>query len=179
VAQTLAAEALAGSASQRLGLAQVASANLAKAKNRAWCEERLLQLFNDEDAEVRRQAALCFRQLEGEPLEDYQDLITAFCGSAAYQDDSFSLLHVLENSTHRLPGIAFLVCSKFFSRFGKEASDIRTGRAGDSHTVAKLVFRTYHQHRQDEWASRCLDLIDRLCLEGIEDTVKRFDEYER
>ena len=56
-AQTLAAEALVGNASQRLGLVQVASTNLATEKNRTWCEARLCQLFNDEAPEVRRVAA--------------------------------------------------------------------------------------------------------------------------
>jgi hypothetical protein len=45
--------------------------------------------------------------------------------------------------------------------------------------VATLVFRTYQQHQGDEWASRCLDLIDRMCLEGIHDVKKELNEFER
>jgi hypothetical protein len=43
----------------------------------------------------------------------------------------------------------------------------------------KLLFRTYHQHQRDEWAPRCLDLIDRMCLEGIQDVSKGLEEFER
>ena len=115
-AADLVTEAMAGSSSQRLGVAQVASSNLAQAECRAWCEEHLLLLFNDDDREVRREAASCFLHLKSEPLESYQSLITAFCDSAAFQEDSFSILHVLEDSLRRLPGITCVVCEKFLAR---------------------------------------------------------------
>ena len=93
-------------------------------------------LFNDDASEVRREAASCFVQLKSEPLENYATLVTAFCDSAAYQEDSFSILHVLEDSLRRLPGITCVVCEKFLARFGDESKDIRTHRAGDVQTVA-------------------------------------------
>ena len=111
-AANLVDEAMSGTASQRLGIAEVAASNIAYSEWRAWCELRLLPLFNDADAEVRREAASCFRQLEDEPLEEYTDLIKAFCESAAYEEDSFSILHVLEQSVRRLPGITCFVCEK-------------------------------------------------------------------
>jgi hypothetical protein len=172
-------EAMSGSPSQRLGVAQVASSNIAHAESRAWCEKRLLALFTDHDREVLREAASCFRYLKSEPLESYENLITAFCDSSAYQENSFPVLHVMEDSLRRLPGITCVVCEKFLARFSDEAKDIRTHRAGDVRTVAKLIFRTYHQHQRDEWAPRCLDLIDRMCLEGIHDAKSELDEYER
>jgi hypothetical protein len=178
-AADLAKEAMSGNPSQRLGVAQVASSNIAYAECRVWCESHLLALFNDGDREVRRESASCFRHLKSEPLETYEKLILAFCDSAAYQEDSFPILHALEDSLRRLPGITCVVCEKFLARFSDEAKDIRTHRAGHVHTVAKLIFRTYHQHQRDEWAPRCLDLIDRMCLEGIHDAKRELDEYER
>jgi len=50
---------------------------------------------------------------------------------------------------------------------------------GDAHTVTELLFRTYQQHQQDEWTSRALDLIDRLCLENIGEVNDGFREFER
>ena len=55
----------------------------------------------------------------------------------------------------------------------------RAHRAGDVHTVVKLIFRTYHQHQRDQWAPSCLDLIDHMCLEGIQDVSKGLEELER
>lgn len=45
--------------------------------------------------------------------------------------------------------------------------------------VTNLVFRTYQQHQSDEWTSPSLDLIDRLCLEGIIGTEDELDQYDR
>jgi hypothetical protein len=178
-AAALVDEAMSGATSQRQGIAQVVASNIAYPQWRAWCEARLVQLFHDADAEVRSEAAACFRQLEGEPLEEYGDLCAAFCESPAFADDSFSILHVLEESQGRLPGTTCLVCEKFLARFSDEAKDIRTSRAGDVHMVVKLLFRTYQQHQSDLWAPRCLDLIDRMCLEGISYVKGGLEEFER
>ena len=112
-------EALLGSPSQRLGVAQVASANVGKVEHRHWCERQLRHLFDDDDHDVRREAAMCFGRLEGQSMEAYEDLILKFCDSAAYQDDSFHLLDALERSTYRLPGITMVACEKFFERFAR------------------------------------------------------------
>ena len=178
-AEALVEEAVHGNPSQRSGVAQVASAHIGKVEHRQWAEQQLLPLFNDSDSEVRQEAASCFRRLEGQPLESYENLINEFCNSAAYQEDSFSILHALEESPQKLPGITHTVCEKFLERFSAEAGDIRTHRAGDSRSLTKLVLRTYHQHQYDEWASKCLDLIDWMCLEGTYEIRTNLDEYER
>ena len=178
-AADLVQEALRNGARHRLGVAQVAASNIATPECRRWCGEILTELFNDEDAAVRGEAASCFRQLKNEVLDTYGDLIAAFCDSRALQEGSFWILHTLEESLGRLPGTTCLVCEKFLDRFADEARDIRTHRAGDSPIVAKLVFRTYQQHQNDEWTSRSLNLIDHLCLEGIDDARSHLDRFER
>ena len=178
-AADLVQEALRSGARHRLGVAQVASSNIATPECRLWCEEILTELFNDDDAGVRGEAASCFRQLKNEILDTYGDLIAAFCDSRAFQENSFWILHTLEESLGRLPGTTCLACEKFLNRFADEARDIRTHRAGDAPTVAKLVFRTYQQHQNDEWTSRSLNLIDHLCLEGMEDAGSHLDQFER
>ena len=178
-AATLVDDALHGSANHRLGVAQVAAANIADPECRTWSETMLRTLFDDDDTGVRRKTASCFRQLRDETIGTYGELIAAFCDSGAYQDDSFWILHRLEESRGRLPGTTCMVCEKFLDRFADEAKDIRTHRAGDAPTVAKLIFRTYQQHQQDEWTVRSLDLIDRLCLEGIDHVGEEFEQFER
>ncbi len=178
-AEALVEEALHGNSSQRLGVAQVASAHIGKAEHRQWSEQQLLPLFNDSDREVRQEAASCFRYLEGQSLESYENLINEFCDSVAYREDSSSILHALEESPQKLPGITHTVCEKFLERFGAETRDMSTHRAFDSRNLVKLILRTYHQHQHDEWASRCLDLIDQMCLEGTYEIRTNLDEYER
>ena len=177
--QSLIVEALKGDAAQRLGVAQVASSNIADAECRRWCETQLVKLFNDTDANVRRESAACFRKLKGASFEDYRDFVFAFAESKAYESNSSSILYALEESSEKLPGITATVCEKFVSRFAREARDIRTSRAGDVHIVSKLVFRTYHQHETDQWGSKCLDLIDHMCLEGLQEVSTGLAEFER
>ena len=178
-AEDLVEEALRGNSSQRVGVAQVASANIGQEEYRQWSEQKLLLFFDDDDSEVRRKAAECFRNLEKQPLEFYENLIVKFCDSAAYQENSFSLLHLLEESSYRLPGITYIVCKKFLERFIEEANDMRTSRAGDVPMVSKLILRTYHQHQSDKWAAKCLDLIDQMCLEKSYTIRTDLNEYER
>jgi hypothetical protein len=178
-AADLETEAFNGNQHQRLGVAQVAVANVTNVDLRTWCKSRLTSFFDDQDADVRKTAASCLRNLSDALLSDYEDLILALSESPAYADDSFSILHSLEDSAQRLPGITSVVCEKFLDRFAPEASDIRTSRMGDGYLVAKLVFRTYQQHQNDEWTGRTLDLIDRLCVESIGETQKQLDTFER
>ena len=137
-------------------------------------------LFNDDDAAVRGEAASCFRHLKDEVLDTYGVLLAAFCDSFAFREGgSFWILRRLEKSLGRLPGTTCLACEKFLDRFAGDARDIRTRGAGDTFTVAKLVFRTYQQHQNDEWTCRSLNLIDHLCLEGIGDAGSHLDQFER
>jgi len=178
-AEGLVRRALATGEAQRLGVAKVASSNIKSRECRDWCERRLGELFEDEAAEVRREAASCFRHLEGEPLEEYRDLIDGFSASTAFGDDSLPLLRALEESRQRLPGMTCLVCERYLERFSAEACDIRGASPGDSYALLKLVFRTYQQHQKDRWATRTLDVIDQLCLKGLPETVEQFDSFER
>ena len=178
-AADLADETSRGDARHRLGVAQVASANIAIPECRAWSEAKLAVLFNDDDADVRRKAASCFRYLRDAALDTYDDLLAAFCDSRAYQEDSFSILHMLEDALGRLPKKTCVVCEQFLDRFADDARGVRTSRDGDTQTVTKLIFRTYQQHQNDEWTSRSLDLIDRLCLEGIAYAGREFEQFER
>ena len=172
-------EALHGRPCQRLGVAQVAAANVAVPECRGWSEEALHQLFDDEDAKVRNAAASCFREIKDGDLDAYEGLIEAFCNSRAFHEESFGILQLMETTLGRLPGITCLVCEKFLDRFADEARDIRTRRAVDAPTLVKLAFRTYQQHPNDVWTPRALALIDRLCLEGIGDAGQQLEQFER
>ena len=177
-ASDLVDEALNGDPHQRLGVAQVAAANISIPDCRGWSLETLPSLFDDDEPDVRKVASSCFEQLKDEALDLYEDLIAAFCDSRAIRAESYGLLSLLEDSLSRLPGITCRVCEQLLDQLSEETSDISTGRV-DTRTLATLVFRTYLQHQDDEWTSRALDLIDRLCLEGPVDAAPHFGEFER
>ena len=169
-ADNLVEEALRRSSSQKIGVAQVATGNIRYKDYRPWSEQQLLRLFNDDDSEVRQEATRCFHSLKGQPPQTYEDLIIECCDSLAFKEASRFIFPFLEESPHRLPGITFTVCEKYLEWFGD-------GWNGSN--VVKLILRTYHQHQNDEWAFKCLDLIDRMCLERIYDISAGLDEYER
>ena len=178
-AEEMAEAAVTGDDAQRLAAARVASANLAIEEFRPWCEKQLVRCFSDSDKKVREEAGNCFRHLDGLPLESFGSLIGAYCDSAAFEDNSHSLLYALEGSVEKLPGVVCRACEIFLKRFGPEARDFRTGRAADGYTVSKLVFRVYHQHQRDEWGSRSLDVIDRLCQEGVGEVITELQQFDR
>ena len=120
-ARELAAEARQGDCQQRLGVADVASANVADPICRQWCEGALTHLFDDSDLEVRNLAALCFRHLPEDRLSDYGDLIQAFCDSPSYKEDPFFLLNALERARGLLPGVVCLACESFLDHLASEA----------------------------------------------------------
>ncbi len=166
--------ALGGDARQRVGVAQVAAANIARGDTRQWCETTLSALFDDADGDVRRAAAGCFREMTDSALESYDDLIAAFCASRALSEASFSLLVTLEQSRRRLPRATCMVCERLLRRGGDEGADGR-----NLHIVVRLVFRMYRQHQDDEWTLRVLDLLDMLCLEGAVGARNEFERFER
>ena len=178
-AEWLVETALEKSETPRLGIATVASWNIKTSECRDWCEQKLLELFEDESADVRREAASCFHHLDSEPLEEYGDLVNRFSVSKAFDDDPSSLLRALKKSRQRLPGLTCLVCERHLERFSEEARDFRSAGASDLYTLVELIFRTYQQHQKDEWATRALDMIDRICLKGLAGTVEQFDMFER
>ena len=160
--------ALRGDPSQRSGVAEVAAGNVGVSWVRAWCEERLLMLFNDDDHDVRQKASFCFDRIPDDSIESYTDLVEAFCDSRAFAAGARSLIRALEKSRGRLPGMTCMVCERVLDRPSR-----------NTFAVAKLIFRTYQQHQNDEWASRTLDLIDRLCLDGYPGIGSELDDFDR
>ena len=160
--------ALRGDPSQRSGVAEVAAGNVGVSRVRAWCEERLPRLFNDDDRDVRQKASLCFDRIPDDSIESYTDLVEAFCDSRAFATGARSLIRALEKSRGRLPGMTCMVCERVLDRPSR-----------NTFAVANLIFRTYQQHQNDEWASRALDLIDRLCLDGYPGIGSELDDFDR
>ena len=128
---------------------------------------------------MRQEASSCFRKLKDEGLENYEELIAAFCNSKAFSEGSADLLDALEETRKRLPGMTCLVCEEFLDRFSDLPEDRRLRHTMRAMTVAKLIFRTYQQHQNGEWSDASLSLIDRLCLEGAGNAADQFECFER
>ena len=171
--------AYAGSTAHRLGIALVAAEVVKFSEHRDWAEAQLERLFGDSDRNIQRIAAGCFRRLEKSPLEDNERLITRFCSSQAFPRYADDLLRALEKSPHRLPGIVCTVLIGLFERSDGEAWNIQSEAYIDPKLVVKLVLRIYHQHQDSEWASKCLDLFDKMSVSGVPYANSALEDYER
>lgn len=176
---TLVNEALDGDTSQRIGVAQVAARNIGQEKCKEWAEKHLLRFFNDPDTGARQEAASCFHGLHSHPLDQFVALINGFCDSAAFQENPSYLISVLEKTPHHLPSITYVVCEKLLRLPYEEQDQQMAPRSVDVYTVTKVVLKTYHQHQDDEWGSKCLDLIDLMYREKIRDVRIGMEDYER
>jgi hypothetical protein len=177
----LAEAAVAGDVATRRGAADIASNYLTHQGSRFWCEATLCRLFNDDDEDVRRRAAHCFTHLWEQPnipLTDYEDLIASFLGSRAFEAPN-SLLHMLDSTRQQVPEVTLDVCDRFIAKHAEKARDIRTPMGADESTVGKLVFRAYAQLEATPLRMRALDLIDRMCAEGLHSAGEHLAEFER
>ena len=170
-AEELAEESQHGNRHQRLGSADVASVNVGEPEYRQWCEDALRVFFVDDDLEIRKVAASCFRHIPDRDLATYEGLIEAFCNSPACEDNAFPLLDALKGARAALPGMTHLVCERLL--------DHAEGHGFDIWGVSELAFRLYQQHPNDEWTGPALDLIDRLCLEAPVEAAHGLQDFER
>ena len=174
-ASALAGICLSGSESQRVGAAQVMSANIKVATCRPFCEDALVSLFNDPSEKVRAEAANCFRRFEGNDLAAYEHLIGQFVLSDGFPQNRFCLLMALEHTTAKLPQATLSACKRFIDVAGLAAGDISTREAGDAGFVIKLTLRAYQQSSDESIRARSLDLVDKLMelgAYGIHDALE-------
>ncbi|MDK2984502.1 MAG: hypothetical protein PWQ96_144 [Clostridia bacterium] len=178
-AARLAEECIEGSSAKRIGAAQIYATNVTTAKYMNPCTKALLTLFNDQNEEVRKEAARCFYHFKESQLGDYVDLIDAFIESKAFTEHNHNLIYALEHTTAKLPEVTLSVCTKFLDAVGRNAADIRTRSAADADKVSKLLIRVYSQSNSETFRSRCLDLIDKMKMIGVHGLDKALADVER
>ena len=170
---------LGGSESQRLGAAEVFSANLREAPFRRFCEEALVRLFGDDNEKVRSEAASCFHGLEAVGLKSYAKLVEKFTVSKAFGDAPYPVIHALIEDTAALPEATCLVCERFGEMFGSEARTIQTRAGGEASRVSQLLVRVYSQTTDRTVQERCLDLVDSMAAAGVLGLDEALVQYER
>lgn len=157
-AKPLANRCMSGTETQRLSSAEVFALNLREF--RPLCEDKLIQLFDDPDDEVRVEASNCFNRFEGNELGEYVGLIETFVESSAFDTTRSSLINALEKTTAKVPDITCQVCERYLDAPSSHRelerhalSDIR---------VSQLILRIYRQTNEKALRTRCLNLIDRI-----------------
>lgn len=177
-AQPVADQALSGNAGARYGAAEVYAANVGDLALRPRCRVALLRLFTDPDERVRREAATCFRGLEGLPLAQEEDLFLAYAGTPALADNPHSALAALV-ATPDLPTQATIAIGKaVVEAAGSEAASIASAWSGYMPDVARLAARL-HAHADPEVSEAGLDIIDALAANWAYGLDKAIASFER
>ncbi|MET8037769.1 hypothetical protein [Streptomyces sp. NPDC005345] len=137
----------------------------------------ILPLFDDPDADVRKNASLAIREAFDLFPAQADELIRAFLDSNAFPDHLEHLVFALHEHTGPLPTLAVEACERIVQHAGRDLGDIRTHRAADGHYLISVVLRLYRQSPQSQ-RIRCLDIIDRLAQVGAY-SLNSALEYER
>lgn len=159
-AKALAENCLQGSKAMRLGAAEVFAANVKWDAHRAICTERLTQLFNDEDKEVRDKAASCFWDIKDDDLSSYLPMINSFITSTALQNAPSSLIRLLEQAVNRLPDTVIELIERYTNKQGQNRQHV-------FYEINGLLIRLYAQSKDSAIQERCLNVIDSMMGDGV------------
>jgi hypothetical protein len=173
-------EFLAGKPSARAAAVEVFANYLGAASRRDRSQAVISSAFDDENTEVRKQAARAFYSLQDVTgsLREFEELFTRFAASRALADSGRTALHNLNAATAELPKTALTVCEAIVAHDAEQLGDIRTSAAGDAFEITKTVLRVYAQHADPDLRRRCLNLIDdmvTLAAGGIDDELSGFE----
>ena len=131
------------------------------AENSADSLDDLPLVFNDDDPEVREQAARAMWDLDEVSADGLDTLIDAFVSSAAFPEHMEILINTLERMPSTLPASTITVCERAVDIAGADLGDLTTARARVSSDLVTVVLRLYRQGDK-HLRARCLDLVDRL-----------------
>jgi hypothetical protein len=157
-----------GTVPQRKGVAQMASSFLLKPEYTARCESLLLPLYDDEDAEVRRETSHAFRDKRVLSLPDGQGIVARYVKSKAFADDPSPLMWSLKEFSGSLTpfsGLVLMICEVFAGSLRDASRDMSTGVAGDAHSIPPMLLRLYEQAKEQgdvQILGRCLNAWDLL-----------------
>lgn len=181
-AQLLAENYLSGKSStpaHRKAAALIYIANLRQAEYREFCENQLIELFNDPNEEVREESARFFSNLEPQDLTNYPKMIEAFINSSVFLKNSFHLLRLFTTIDKFDEKLGFKVCQRFVNVFLSEGGDRNGGYSNQLKYVSQIIIQIYSQTRDSNLQSSCLDVIDNLYRYRVYGLDKATEEYDR
>lgn len=140
----------------RQGAAEVFAANIADSL------DSLPDVFDDDDPDVRQQAAQAIRHIrQVTTASDLDALLGAFGSSKALPDNIDQLIYTLKDIPTILPARTVEICQQAIDVAGTDLGDITTAHFVIGPDLVDLVLRLYMQGNATLRA-RCLDIIDQL-----------------
>lgn len=174
-----------GSVAHRKGVAEVASHFVTKEEYTEKCEDLLLPLFDDENADVRQKTQHAFyNKVESLKLPGIQPFIQSFIRSQAFRDDPTGILYTFKDYPESLVSFSdsiFVICEEFAGPLAELSRDVSQGIAHDASNITSLLLRLYEQSKEHHpnIANKCLDAWDILFENRIghtRDMTKAFEQ---
>lgn len=161
--------------------AYAASNHLSHAAYRSSAEQQLTEFFNDPAKEIRTEAAKCFREAWNEDIEPYRPLIHAFIQSKAFEEDNFSLFHLLKDANETTTEEVLLAAERLLNLAEQpDDNSSPSGRHREMHYLDDLLLKEYvATENRPELRKRILDILDRMLILGLYGTDKIIQEHER
>ena len=161
-------------------LAAVTSDAIDWAENRHRGEALLKEFFFDEDEQVRNKAADAFRSVQAGEVESFRELAAVFLKSPAFTNNSFAVLHMLEDATCDVLDLVIDATQQVITDI-TEKRDQQGRRGTDVYQLQDLLKREYTSSESNaEARKKILDLIDLMLsceIYGVESIVTTHDRW--
>lgn len=161
-------ECLAGTVSQRLGLASIAAAFVHKTEYTEKCVGLIEHLKNDPDKAVRDTLRAFVRSIDVLNIPAGNELMIKFIESQAFLDDPTPLLFTLseyQGKVSRFSEVLFAICHQIVGPLCDVARDPTQGVMHDLPIVLRMLIRLYeeaNEERNTENLMQCLDFFDSI-----------------
>ena len=132
-------------AAARIGAAAVFVSNVGD------CLDELPLVFDDDDRDVRAESWRAMRSLNEVPPADLVPLIDAFMSSAAFAEQTRSLIDALEQLPFALPVNSITVCERVVGIAGPDLGDMRTSSALMSRSLIAVVLEPSRKRGEVGW----------------------------
>jgi len=164
----------------RTGAAEVCANHVDSTSNAKLASSVLMALMDDAEPEVQEAVAKVAMHLRDKPLRPFMALLKALIESPVCERATPQLWITLQNSTDKVDELVLQASRRYISIFGADASDIRTGAAGDARYISQLVVRGLAQSRNKAHRAELLDVLDGMLLigaYGVDDAVTEAERF--
>ena len=159
--------------------ADVASEAFVAEEFRDRAEQQLIRFFNDNDEEVRKQAADVFRRIDHAESGRFSKLAKAYIESRAFEGEMFAFVRALENATMDVCELVISASEKLVIQLTPNdlAGDRRTW---DIRHLQDLIKREYPASEANpKLRGRLLDVIDRMLALDFAGTDEILEAHDR
>jgi len=169
---------LAGKADLRLGVARVLAANVVNARYRGLCEDRLVDLFNDPDEKVRKEAGKAIRHLRSGGLSDVESLARRYLDTQAFDEDPEAIAFAIEGDEMAPIDLSMAAVEAILRRL-ETPEDLRTRDSLIAAEINGILMKIYTGARDATLRNRALDLFDAALQANSYGAERELAKYDR